>query len=276
MAVGAPARPSFPSEVPLYKNRKIHNSGTNLSKEVEAQLFKDDVIIIKPLGIVINPRVILFELKQGRHPYLFKHLRQYRSLGPNRGIKLVPVLYDANFSRIIRHRKPESWVKEAGSPRKDKSETSKSNRGPGRPKIQFAYLSYGKRGSDECKGCGRHFGIKKGKLEHLKHNRCVVVQLQMNRDRCYFCIEPIDPSSDPKTIEASEHIRNCIPLCELKTLIQQEHLQDSGLRPEEVEAFNFLGQQLAWLPARITTKNDSSTKKKAATRRVNWAIQNSK
>lgn len=175
------------------------------------------------------------EVDLTNHPLLYAALR----LNPRPdGIKHVEVEYPPNFERLVRI-VPES-------DRGDKKSSS------GRPKKGLAWMDYdkGKRGLGLC-SCGRLFQGSRGKLEHCrykgshKESRCVVVRLQKNRSRCFFCDTPITPSTNHRNIE--RHTMHCSALKELKKLIQKEHLEDHGLLSAEIHSFDW--------PARPPTSN---------------------
>jgi len=177
-------------------------------------------IDIKPRGIVITERVILFELEPSKHPTLFNSLR--RDPEPN-GFKYVKVIYPQTFKRVIREEGPMA-------------ERSSS----GRPKRSTAWMYYGNPLGDCC--CGRKFRGYRGRSEHWrskgdKSEICEIRRIQADRDRCFFCNEVISPSDKFRCIE--EHTRKCGPLMELKTLIHPFHLEDMGLQEAEIMAFKW-------------------------------------
>jgi hypothetical protein len=190
-------------------------------------------IVIPPRGIVIsssntNPTVSLI-VTPTDHPTLYSTINS--KPGPS-AIKLVKVRYAKNFRRVIRTSK-------------SKLNVQKTKKYCGRPSKGIEWHHYQQGGPGDCYSCGRQFAGRKGKQAHLDENRgsrvsCEVVWIQSNRDRCYFCDLPIKPSKAAHIIE--QHTKVCKPLSELKTLIHPYHLKDTGLRIEEIGAFNWPGK----------------------------------
>jgi len=196
-----------------------HNHDTNLLSHT-MKGSKERLIHIRPRGIVINEREILFVLKPTKHPILFNSLR--RNPGPN-GFKHAKVIYPPEFKRVVREKGPKT-----------------KNSSSGRPRRATAWLYYGDPQGHCC--CGRKFRGYRGRSAHWRSKGersevCEIQRIQANRSRCFFCNEVISPSDRFRCIE--EHTKTCAPLIELKTLIHPFHLEDMGIQEAEIRAFNW-------------------------------------
>jgi hypothetical protein len=197
---------------------------SNLRNKMNTRTDGYEKIIIPTLGDVISSNIVRLVVNPAHHPLLFHSIP---AAPDSDGIKYIRVHYANCFKRIIRTSKFEGW---------DVSWKT------GRPSRSIEWHHYQPGGSGDCFSCGRQFGSRRGKDNHLNKNRgeresCEVVYLQRCRDRCYFCDEPIKPTDDASIIE--QHTKVCGPLWELKLLVNKYHLEDSGLRHEEIKAFQW-------------------------------------
>jgi hypothetical protein len=201
---------------------------TDLKLKLEAITEEPKDIKIEPLGKIVSNTLIYLTINATNHPTLFS---SFMCEPDSNGNHYVKVQYARNFSRVVRISKTEGWDAKAH---------------PGRPLKGIEWHHYQPGGTGDCFSCGRQFAGRKGKESHLDEKRgsrmsCEVVRIQQGRDRCYFCDAPIRPSKDVPIIE--QHTKVCKPLSELKSLIHPCHLQDFGLRIEEVEAFDWPGDR---------------------------------
>lgn len=204
-------------------------------------------ILHGPLGRIVEWNVVDLAVNPVDHPILFEAITNIEA-NEITGIKYVRVIYDEHFSRTVRVTRSEhtltgrkKTISVAGIvKRKKDGSISKHN---GRPHKSEAWQYLGDEKGD-CHSCGRRLRGIRGKTSHVdpksgSQESCEVVRLQRGRDRCYFCNKSISSSESWKVIEA--HTKVCKPLWELKRLIHPFHLEDHGLKIEEIDAFEWPG-----------------------------------
>jgi hypothetical protein len=157
------------------------------------------------------------------HPILYSSLRQTDEIN---GVKQAVVVYPPKFKRLVRL----------------EAEKGNKKNTRGRPRKGTAWADYEQKGKTALCSCGRRFQGTRGKFEHCRSkgkrgSACKIIRIQENRSQCFFCGIDIEPSIDYHKIE--EHTLCCVPLTELKKLIPQEHLEDDGLQPAEMHAFDW-------------------------------------
>jgi len=172
-------------------------------------------IKLPTFGLTARDGSVYLEVTPDRHPFLYAAAQGAPMIGWNRYVR---VTYPQGFKRVRRLTRTLGWL---------------PIRPQGRLSDQKAWQYFDHLETYKCI-CGKRWGSKPGRNQYTWTNNGAT-----KRDACYEVGLEVKQFNSFKreTMELIlNHYRDCQPLRELKSLIHEHHIEDSGLQACEIDA----------------------------------------